>query len=276
MKRSVFLLLDRYPDRGESYRSTHRFVLEHAELAERLGYDALWLTEHHYKQLGAPNPAVLLAAVAARTQRLRLGPAVSVLPYHSPVHVAEDYAAVDVLSGGRLNMGVGSGSQRVEFDALAVDFDSRRETFDSRLAELRRLWAGGELNIAPQQQVPPFYVATSSPDGARRIGERGDSVLALLGPGTAELDGLSRLIDSHREGLAKGGHPMESAEVVLAQFALVADTDEEAAGVAAAALGRTIDLLGGSGDGAERNGRPDAASRDGRIRLARARTLDRA
>jgi len=69
------------------------------------------------------------AAVAARTSRLRVGPAVGVLPYRDPVFVAEDYALVDLIFGGRLTMGVGYGSQTVEFAELGADFENRRRSF---------------------------------------------------------------------------------------------------------------------------------------------------
>jgi alkanesulfonate monooxygenase SsuD/methylene tetrahydromethanopterin reductase-like flavin-dependent oxidoreductase (luciferase family) len=161
--RSLFWLLDHYPETGESLSSVHTTALAHARLADRLGFTGLWLAEHHFKKLGtAPNPAVVLAAVAQCTENLRLGPAVSVLPLRDPILVAEDYALVDVLSGGRLDMGVGSGSQPLEFEGMERDFETRRESFDAHLATLRECWgvmASGEpgptaLNVAPYNRRP--------------------------------------------------------------------------------------------------------------------------
>ena len=251
MKRSVFLLLDRYGPRDDSHREALEFALDHARLADELGFHSLWVTEHHFNSLGAPHPAVLLAALAARTERLRIGPAVSVLPYREPIYIAEDYAVVDVVSGGRLNMGVGCGSQLGEFEGLGIPFDDRWSTFERSLSRLRELWNDSELNVAPVQTPPPIYVATTNPDKAHAVGRSGDSVITLLGPGTSDLDGLSRLLDSHRRGLEAGGRPSESAEVVVTQFAVVAEDDEFARREAVEALRRVVMLLGGSGDGVD-------------------------
>lgn len=183
MRRSVFWLLDQYPETGEPLEVVHETALEHARLADRLGFRGLWLAEHHFQSLGtAPNPAVMLAAIARCTENLRLGPAVAVLPLRNPILVAEDYALVDVLSGGRLDMGVGTGSQPLEFEGLGLDFEERRDAFEANLAELRNRWtiaASGErgrsaLNVAPvQSPSPPIYVATMHESGAHRAGLRG-------------------------------------------------------------------------------------------------------
>jgi len=250
MKQSVFVLLDRYPELGENPRDAFAFVLEHAALAEELGFEALWLTEHHFKSLGAPNPAVLLAAIAARTARLRVGTSVSVLPYRSPTFVAEDYALVDLISNGRLNMGVGSGSQEAEYAELGIPFETRRDAFERNLAELKELWSSDRLNVSPHH-TPPLYISTNDAEKAQGIGVKGDSVITLLGPGTSDLDGVGRLVKAHRNGLREGSHEPDAAEVVVAQFACVASSDEEVLRDGVPALGRVLALLAGSDKGAE-------------------------
>ncbi len=94
-------------------------VLEQVTLAEELGWECQWFTEHHFVQYGGPipNPAVMLAAAAARTSRIRLGSAISILPLHHPVQTAEDYAMVDALSGGRLEFGIGRGNTELDYTA---------------------------------------------------------------------------------------------------------------------------------------------------------------
>ena len=256
MKRSLFWVLDHYPALGESLASVHATALEHAVLADRLGFEALWLAEHHFQTLGtAPNPAVLLAAIAQRTERLRLGPAVAVLPLRDPIHVAEDYALVDLLSGGRLNMGVGTGSQPLEFDGFGLDFERRRELFDEGLAALRARWTAaisGErgssaLNVAPlQSPAPPIYVATMQESGAYRIGREGDCMLTLVSPATASLDEVAGRVRAHARGLEEGGHPKGSAEAVVAAFAHVAESESEIREVGAPALGRFVGALSGA------------------------------
>ncbi|MEM7247648.1 MAG: LLM class flavin-dependent oxidoreductase, partial [Acidobacteriota bacterium] len=109
MRLSTFLLLDRDPTVPDDDPLTR--AVETCVAAERAGLDGVWVAEHHFRDFGGmPNPAVLLAHVAARTERIRLGPAVSVLPFRDPRLVAEDYGLVDRLSGGRLVMGVGAGT----------------------------------------------------------------------------------------------------------------------------------------------------------------------
>ena len=253
MKRSVFLLLDRYPQMHETLSECHAFIFEHARLADALGFEALWLAEHHFRHLGTvPNPAVMLAAIAKQTNRLRIGPAVSVLPYRNPVLVAEDYALLDLLSNGRLNMGVGCGSQQAEFAGLGIEFDNRWDTFHQNLAALRELWSGTKLNVAPcQRPAPPIYVATTNEKNARAIGRQGDSVITLLSPLAENLRDLSRLLDAHKQGLSEGGHCQNHTEVVVALLAHIAPSDAQAQRHTIPALSRFLTMLSLDGSRAE-------------------------
>lgn len=253
MQRSLFWLLDQYPDKGDSIASVQATALEHACLADRLGFSSLWIAEHHFSTLGtAPNPAVLLAAIAQRTEKLRIGPAVSVLPLRNPIHVAEDYALVDILSGGRLNMGVGTGSQPLEFAGLGVDFKTRRQLFDENLAVLQERWsaaASGEtgpnaINVAPAQSpAPPIYVATLQEEGAHAVGLNGNSMLTLVIPGEADLGDVASRVEAHARALKEAGHPEGAAESVVVVLAHVADSAEEAKNVAAPALGKFVERM---------------------------------
>jgi alkanesulfonate monooxygenase SsuD/methylene tetrahydromethanopterin reductase-like flavin-dependent oxidoreductase (luciferase family) len=124
---STFSILDHYPERPGSVGDRLQRSLDLCELADELGYEACWVGEHHFSNFGVmPNPAVWLAAAAQRTRRIRLGPAVSVLPLRHPLQVVEDYALVDQLSGGRLNLGVGSGTLPFEFDGFGIDAAEKR------------------------------------------------------------------------------------------------------------------------------------------------------
>ena len=244
MKRSVFLLLDHQESPAGSIAS----ATAHAELADALGFDTFWIAEHHFRRFGVANPSVLLAAIAARTERIRIGPAVAVLPYRDPVLVAEDYALVDQLSGGRVNMGVGSGSEAAEFEALGVDFDSRREQFSEALQTLRRLWTGAEEGrrvVTVQQPCPPIFVATGDARRGFEAGRAGDSILVLIAPGVTELAHAARVVGCHREGLEAGGFAPRDATAVVALLAHVASTAEEARRHALPALSRLLFALSG-------------------------------
>jgi alkanesulfonate monooxygenase SsuD/methylene tetrahydromethanopterin reductase-like flavin-dependent oxidoreductase (luciferase family) len=123
----------------EFYAETLDFVA----WTEGLGFDGAWVPEHHGASDGyVPSPLVALAAMAARTSKIRLGSAVALAPLYNPVRFAEDCALVDILSNGRLELALGVGYRRRETDALGVGFKSRGARTDEFLEILRRLWAG--------------------------------------------------------------------------------------------------------------------------------------
>ncbi|MBI3968890.1 MAG: LLM class flavin-dependent oxidoreductase [Chloroflexi bacterium] len=148
--------------------------------ADRWGLDSVWLAEHHFSDFGiCPSPPVLAAAIAARTRRLRVGLAVSLLPFHDPVKVAEELAVLDIVSGGRLNVGIGRGGWSKEFETFGAKHEESRARVDEGLELLRRCWTEesftfngqfrsvSELTVYPkpiQQPYPPLYMATNSPD----------------------------------------------------------------------------------------------------------------
>ena len=247
MRRSLFWLLDEYPDVGDTVSLVHKCALDHARIADELRFDALWLAEHHFVRLGtAPNPAVVLSAMAQHTTRIRLGTAVSVLPLRNPIQTAEDYALVDILSDGRVNLGVGTGSRAEEFAGLGADFDARQTAFDENLATIQSRWASafaGErgaasLNVAPvQSPSPPVYVASTREEGAYEIGRQGYSLLTLVSPAVEDLSKIEARVRAHGRGLVDGGYDEEDAEAVVVVFAHVASSLEDARQVSAPCLG---------------------------------------
>ncbi len=251
MRRSLFWLLGDHPECGPSLADIHETTLEHARLADGLGFASLWLAEHHFRRIStAANPAVVLSAIAQHTEQIRLGPAISVLPLRNPIHVAEDYALVDILSGGRLNLGVGAGNAPTEFAGFGVDFDGRQDAMESALVELKQRWASaiagerGEhsLNVAPlQRPAPPIYVATNREERAAEAGRCGDSLLAIVPPGADSLDPVRVQIEAHKRGLETGGHAQSDAEVVVMTLAHVAETEEAARSTTVPALSRFLE-----------------------------------
>ena len=140
MRFGMFYVLES-PD-GD-HRRAYKEMLGQIEYAEELGFDSVWLAEHHGSAYGSmPSPAVAAAAVAAITERLRIGIAVSILPFGNPVRIAEDYAMVDVISNGRLDMGVGRGYQPREFAMLGLADQQQhsRAIFAESLDILIGLW----------------------------------------------------------------------------------------------------------------------------------------
>ena len=228
MKISTFLLLDR--DLAHDSADPIDDALVVCDAAERHGIDGVWVAEHHFRPFGGmPNPAVFLAHVAARTRRLRLGPAVAALPLRHPLAVAEDYALVDRLSGGRLAMGVGAGTLDFEFEGFGLDPSNRRERFGAALDELRDAWHAPPeepvLNVVPIRP-PSIRVATNRLEGAADAGRRGMGLLTLVSPSVRSLDEIAARLARHRAGLAEGEHDPSTAPAAVALFACVADPGE--------------------------------------------------
>ena len=130
---------------GQRVGSTHHGAIADElaliRAADRLGFDTCWMREHHFTDYGfLPNTMTMAAHAAALTERIRLGTAVITLPLHHPIRVAEEIALVDVLSGGRVDVGIGRGYQSVEFDAFAVPLGEARARTDEAIEVLRALW----------------------------------------------------------------------------------------------------------------------------------------
>src|SRR5437660_2682479 len=172
--------------------------------AERLGAGAVWVTEHHLFEDGyLPQPLTFLAAVAARTSRVRIGTAVLLAALRPAIQVAEEAAVVDILSGGRLELGVGAGYRLPEYEAYGADIARRFSLTDDRVRAVRRLLDEGRVTPPPVQRPLPMWAGYMGLQGARRAGR--------LGVGLMSLD--PRLLGPYREGLAEGGHDHASARM---------------------------------------------------------------
>ncbi|HKS92377.1 MAG TPA: LLM class flavin-dependent oxidoreductase, partial [Tepidiformaceae bacterium] len=132
-----------------SMSSIYAETIEQAVYAEELGFDHIWTTEHHFVDDGySPSLLPICAAIAAPTQRVRIGTAVLLLLLHDPIRVAEDAATVDLISGGRLDLGVGIGYRQAEFTPFRVAHDSRGRQFEEALSVLRQALLPGPLTFA--------------------------------------------------------------------------------------------------------------------------------
>ncbi|WP_084499976.1 LLM class flavin-dependent oxidoreductase [Brevibacterium album] len=128
----------------EAAGGRYRHALEQIAYAEELGFETAWVAQHHFHRAegGLPSPFVLLSAATQRTSSIRLGTAIVTLPMENPVRVAEDAAVLDLLSGGRVELGLGSGGNPRSFPAFGAEFAQRRELMAEKLAVLRGLLAG--------------------------------------------------------------------------------------------------------------------------------------
>ena len=144
---------------GFDYAEVYRARMDECVLAEELGFDAIFLAEHAFSEHGRPSPAVSLGHLSARTSRIRLGTAVSVLTWHNPVEVAQDFATVDVLSGGRLNFGIGRGGRKHEFDGYGIDWLTSPERYREALKVVLKAWEGKPFSFKGQFfEFPEIYV----------------------------------------------------------------------------------------------------------------------
>jgi alkanesulfonate monooxygenase SsuD/methylene tetrahydromethanopterin reductase-like flavin-dependent oxidoreductase (luciferase family) len=161
---------------SELYGST----LELCQEAERLGVKSIWLSEHHqFDDDYLPQPLVFAASVAARTSRVRIGTAVTLAPMRSMPLLAEEAAIVDLVSDGRLELGIGAGYMRHEFALFGSSYDERRATTVRYATGLRELWASGQVTPSPVQERLPFWLGFQGPVGARRTGRLGEGLLSI-------------------------------------------------------------------------------------------------
>jgi len=195
MRFDLFFELSNPPQLGLSEAEVYAETLAQVELADRLGYGCAWLVEHHFLRgySHCSKPELVLAAAAARTRAIRLGHAIVPLPLHHPVHVAERLATLDVLSGGRLEVGIGRGFSPQEYAAFGADMAASRALCDEGLAILResfarrpvtfhgRFYQLDALDIVPQvlqRPHPPLWAAAVSPDTYGWAASHGLGILA--------------------------------------------------------------------------------------------------
>lgn len=190
-------------------------VVDLAEAAEAAGLRGLWVAEHHFHAGGVcPAPAVLLAACAQRTRRLRLGVLVSVLPFHDPVDLAEQYASVDRLSRGRLELGVGSGYVPLELEGFGVSPEEKRLRFDRgyetllaalRGEEVRSRGSPVRINVRPVQRPhPPVTIAVQRREAIPFVARRGAGIALIPYATVQDLGELSEEVREYRTGLPSG------------------------------------------------------------------------
>jgi alkanesulfonate monooxygenase SsuD/methylene tetrahydromethanopterin reductase-like flavin-dependent oxidoreductase (luciferase family) len=180
MKLGIYLDMRNPPRWHRPWADLYPATIDLVADAERRGAGAVWLTEHHGFEDGyLSQPLAFAAALAVRTRSLRIGTAVLLAPLRHPQHVAEEAALVDVLSAGRLELGLGAGYVRPEFEAFGVEEAQRYLTTEACVRRLRELFAGGALRPAPVQAHIPIWLGYQGPRGARRAGALGVNLLSL-------------------------------------------------------------------------------------------------
>jgi len=220
---------------GERYRLATQQIVH----AEHCGFDTAWVAQHHFDEDegGLPSPFVLLTHVAARTTRIRLGTGVVTLPLEEPVRVAEDAAVFDLISGGRLEFGLGSGGNPTAFAGFGLDNADRAAIFAERAAVVRdalagRALGGGNILYPPAPQLlDRIWQATFSAEGGARAGAAGDGLMLSRTqprpkdrPHATLADLQHPIIDAYLAALPNGRAP----RIMASRTLFVADDREQA------------------------------------------------
>ncbi len=242
MKFGMFLIGDSSPEPRQDLKNYYDRMIEQVRWAETLGYECFWFGEHHFDFFGViPSPPVLMSVAAKCTDRIRIGVAVSLLPFRNPLFVAEEYAMIDVLSGGRLDFGVGRGTPD-EWVGFGVKGDNR-DLFIESLEVVEMAWRNGKvsydgkhhkiggvsLNVIPvQKPAPPIFVACLSQASYQFAGERGYPILGIPYATCKNIDDLKEKIKFYRESLGASGHDPSNFDIVQCFHAHVAESTDQA------------------------------------------------
>jgi alkanesulfonate monooxygenase SsuD/methylene tetrahydromethanopterin reductase-like flavin-dependent oxidoreductase (luciferase family) len=220
----------------------YREILEEGELADQLGFRSLWLAELHFTRDFSvmPAPQLVASAIAARTRRLRLGIGVYILPVHHPLRLAEEAAALDILSNGRFDFGAGRGHPFTRvYEGFAVPFDESRQRFDECLEIVRRAWTESSLTykgnffsfddieVVPkplQKPHPPIYIGAVSPGSLVSAGERGYNV--MVPAQVTPLPLIKEMLASYRASARHSPAPLR-ASLLLPVFVAKNRSDAE-------------------------------------------------
>ena len=241
MKFGVFYQMPCAADQSPAQR--YQDTIAQAQLADQLGFDAAWLAELHFNQRFSimPAPMVVGAAIAQTTTRIRIGTAVHLVPLHQPIRLAEEAAALDVLSGGRSIFGIGRGAIATHFQGYGVDQEEARERFVEGLEMVLGMWAQDEfsyhgkyhkaegITLAPkpiQQPHPPVYIASNSPDTFNLVGQLGHNV--LVAPTIVSVQGALTGLETYREELEQNGHDPATRDVNVTVHVNVAENEGKA------------------------------------------------
>jgi alkanesulfonate monooxygenase SsuD/methylene tetrahydromethanopterin reductase-like flavin-dependent oxidoreductase (luciferase family) len=222
---------------SDGYHHFINYVIE----AERLGFSSVFLVEHHFTGFGQVSASLnLLSYLAARTERIRLGTAVVVLPWHNPVLVAEEAATLDLLSNGRLDFGVGKGYRPYEFSGFCIPQDEATARFDEAIDVIRRAWTSkgrfsysgtrwhyDNIVVEPapiQQPHPPFWLGAGSAESIQRAAREGYN---LLLDQIAPVDVIIDRVRIFREECERAGRAYDPMMVGVTRGLQIVHNEEE-------------------------------------------------
>ncbi|MCY3624857.1 MAG: LLM class flavin-dependent oxidoreductase [Candidatus Dadabacteria bacterium] len=229
-----------HKDLDYSHVDLYRNSLDHVRLAETVDFDSVWLSEHHFLEDGyCSSPLGMAAAMAAVTERVRIGTGALILTLHNPVRVAEDAATVDLISGGRFDLGVAIGYRKEEFEGFGVPMTQRPSRIEEGIEIIEKCWEEGsfsyegkrfsfrDIDVTPKpvQRPIPIYIGAFEEPAVRRAGRLGYPL--LIGPGRT----VPMIMDTlgwYNDEAEKAGRDPSGAEHILLRETYVRETMEEA------------------------------------------------
>jgi alkanesulfonate monooxygenase SsuD/methylene tetrahydromethanopterin reductase-like flavin-dependent oxidoreductase (luciferase family) len=233
MEFGYFTLSDNHYENNP--RDANTFVSDiaaEALYADQLGMHSAWIGEHHFNSLGVLScPDLVLSYIAARTKHIRLAPAVTVTPLHHPIRVAEQWATLDLLSGGRVDFAAGRGYDRREYAPFHIDFKDNQSIFEEGLEVIQRLWAADgrtshhgkhyrfdDIRITPKpiQNPVPVYIASFSKPSIELAARLGCGLIVAPFAAAMSYGGLKQVADLYNETCAK--HGMKPGRLMCSYF----------------------------------------------------------
>ena len=245
-----FGIMNLFPAEGANDHKVLQDTLEEIQFADQLGFDSAWLAEHHFSRYGIlGNPLLMGAAIASTTKRISIGTAVLVLPFHDPIRLAEDIATLDVLSNGRLKVGIGRGYQPLEFSGFNRIAEESRDVYSEVVQILQKAWTEEgwsfegkhfnykDMTVYPKPTSaggPTLLHATVSPDSYRDRGLKGESI--ITSPNFTPLPLMQKNFDVYRNSLVEGGFDPADFEIPFMQQVWCGHSREDLERAATAAL----------------------------------------
>ena len=203
-------------------------LAQQGEIAESIGFDSFWLPENHFTgKTAIPSPLMLLASIASRTTKLKLGTTSYLLPIRNPILAAEEVAVLDRLSNGRVILGIGRGFQDAMFKTFNIPTKEKRAIFRSNLETMQAAWRGDAIDnhdgedifLSPlpvQRPHPPLWVAAFGPLAIKQAGGLG---LPYIASPVESLDSLASNIEQHRAHVADAGlEPVDTVPIMRTVF----------------------------------------------------------
>lgn len=255
MKFGILYIPDYYPERHKSSSHYYGEMMEQIQFCEEIGFDGIWFAEHYVGGYAFPSPPIFATAVAQKTKRIRFGTGVTLLPLTNPVKTAEEYAMLDVLSGGRFDFGVGRGILRDEYDLFGINANESQGRYHEALDVILQAWTQDEVNYNGkhfkvdhikalpkpiQQPHPPIWAAAvASPESFIWTGQRGYNIMLVpfayptFGP-------LRERVDLYHKALVEHGHDPARREMQGTYHLYVAEDDAQARKEAAPELDRYL------------------------------------